>query len=102
MTHKDTCTTPPSVPRSSFEVPLTLGLQEDCYEEAEGEDNLESSSSEIYVKVELVDPDKVAADKAKFNETLLEVTLETVSEGDVNLDEIQILSESVHFSKDAR
>ena len=50
--------------------------------------------------VELMDPDEVAVNEAKFSETLLEETVKTVSEGEVNLDEIQILSESVHFSKD--
>ena len=63
-------------------------MQEDHYEEAEGEDNSEVSHSEIHVKVELVNPDEVAADEAEFSETLSEVTLETVSEGEVNLDEI--------------
>ena len=51
------------------------------------------SSFRIHVKEELADPDEVAADEAKFSETLLEVTLKTVSEGEFDLDEIQILSE---------
>ena len=51
--------------------------------------------------VELADLNEVAIDGAKFSVTLLEVTLKTMSEGEVGLDEIQILSESVHFSKDA-
>ena len=61
---------PVYVPESSFKVPLTLVLQEDHYEEAEGENNSELISSEIHVKVELVDPDEVVADKAKFSKTL--------------------------------
>ena len=64
-------------------------------------DNFEVSSSGIQVKVELADLGELAADEAKFNETLSEVTLKTVSEGEVDLDEIQILSESIHFSEDA-
>ena len=48
-----------------------------------------------------MDLGKVAGDEAKFSKMLLEVTLETVTEGEVNLDEIQIFSESVHFSEDA-
>ena len=48
-----------------------------------------------------MDPDKEAADESKFNETLLEITLKTVSEGEVNLDEIKMLGESIHFSKNA-
>ena len=59
------------------------------------------SSSKIYVKVEPMDPDEVAADEAEFSETLSEVTLKTVSKGEVSLDEIQVLSESVYFSKSA-
>ena len=89
------------VPDSSCKVPLTLGLQEDCFEEADGERNSEEGSSRICVKTELADPDEVAVDEAKFSETLSEVTLKTLSEGEVDLDEIQILSESVHFSENA-
>ena len=59
------------------------------------------SSSKSHIKVEPVDPDKVAADEAKFSETLSGITLKTVTEGEVILDEIHILSESVHFSEDA-
>ena len=38
---------PTYVPESFFKVPLTLVLQEGCYEEAEGEDNSELSSSKM-------------------------------------------------------
>ena len=87
---------PTHIPESSFRVPLTSDLQEDYCEEAEREDKSEASSSEIHVKVELVDPDKVATNEAKFRMELSEVTLKTVSEVEVNLDAIQIFSESVH------
>ena len=62
---------------------------------------IQRQAPEIHVKVKLIDPDEVAADEAKFRETLLEVTLKTVCEGEVNLDEVQILGELVHFSEDA-
>ena len=68
--------------------------------ETEGKDNSEVSSSKIHVKVELVHPEEVAADETELSKTLLEVTLKTC-EGEVNLDEIQILSKSVNFSKGA-
>ena len=64
-------------------------------------DNSETSSSEIHIKVEPADWDKVATDEAEFSKTLLEVTLKRVSEGDINLGETQILIASVHFFEDA-
>ena len=62
---------------------------------------IQRQAPEIHVKVKLIDPDEVSVDETKFRETLLEVTLQTVCEGEVNLDEVQILGELVHFSEDA-